>query len=467
MSEFIGHFHPVLVHLPIGILLLACLFQLLTNNPKYVSLQPAIGIALFWGMISAIASCVSGYLLSGSGDYDDDLVNSHQWLGIGVAIIATLFYFLRNKEIVTKAKWLLPVLLIVLITITGHLGGTLTHGEGYLTNSLRAAPDDKNVNLVRKPIPNVQEAIAYTDIIQPLLQSKCYNCHGASKQKGKLRMDQPDLLMKGGKDGVVLQAGNADKSELIKRIRLAREDEHHMPPKEKPQLTEKEIALLHWWIAGGASFDKKTKDLTQPEKIKPILLALQSAVIEKKPDFSIPSAPIEKADDAAIKKLRDMGVVIMPVSISSNYLLANFVNVPRITEKELQLLLLLRKQLVWLKLSNTKISDGSLTVIAQCDSITKLQLDYTSITDKGLESIAKLNQLQSLNLVGTNITAKGLLKLTVLKHLQSVYLYQTAIKNTEWEGLKKQFPKTQLDSGGYRVPLFDTDTLLVKPPKIQ
>ncbi len=467
MSEFIGHFHPVLVHLPIGILLLACLFRLLMDKQKYKDLQPAIRIALFWGMISAIVSCISGYLLFDTGDYDEQLVNQHQWFGIGVAVISVVFYFLSKKGIETKSTKISAFFLIGLIIITGHLGGTITHGEGYLTNSLFGNGEATTATVVRKPIPNVQEAIVYADIIQPLLQNKCYNCHGSTRQKGKLRMDQPELLMKGGKDGAVIKVNDPDKSEMIKRLLLAREDEHHMPPKEKSQLTEKEISLLHWWVAGGASFDKKAKELTQPEKIKPILLALQNAVLEKKQDFSIPLAPIEKADDATIKKLRDKGVVIMPVSISSNYLLANFVNVPRIKENELQLLLPLRKQLVWLKLSNTKISDEALTVIAQCDSITKLQLDYTSITDKGLESIAKLNQLQSLNLVGTNITATGLLKLRVLKHLQSVYLYQTAIKNTEWEGLKKQFPKTQLDSGGYKVPLFDTDTLLVKPPTIQ
>jgi mono/diheme cytochrome c family protein len=417
-------------------------------------------------MISAIASCVSGYLLSDSGDYDEDLVNRHQWLGIAVAFIAMIFYLLRNKEIVTKTKWLLPVLLIVLISLTGHLGGTLTHGEGYLTNAFNAAPDN-NANLIRKPIPDVQEAIAYKDIIQPLLQSKCYNCHGAKKQKGKLRMDQPELLMKGGKDGVVIEAGNADKSELIKRILLAREAEHHMPPKEKPQLNEKEIALLHWWIAGGASFVKKTKELPQPEKIKPVLLALQHAAVVKKPDTSIPVTPVEKADEAATKKLKDAGAVIMPVAVNSNYLLANFVASAGITDKDLQLLLPIRKQLVWLKLGNTNITDGGLAIIAQCENLTKLQLDYTGITDNGMESIASLQLLQSLNLVGTKVTAAGVLKLAALKKLQSVYLYQTAVENTEWETLKKKFPAVNLDSGGYKVPIFNTDTELVKPPKIQ
>ena len=463
MFQFIGHLHPLLVHLPIGILLLACFFQIVSAHEKYSNLQHAIGVTLFWGMISAIASCITGYLLSNSGDYDEELVGKHQWLGISVAMVSIVYYLLYHYKKIINYKWVLPVLLIVLIAITGHLGGSLTHGSDYLTGSFKKIIDTA---VIKKPIPNVQEAIAYTDIIQPLLQSKCYNCHGANKQKGKLRMDQTDLLMKGGKDGVVIEAGKADESELIKRILLEKANEHHMPPKEKPQLTEKEIAILHWWIASGASFDKKTKDIAQTEKIKPILLSLQNTVTEKKAIADVPSAAVEKADAAAIKKLTDMGIVVMPVSVNSNYLMVSFVTMKNATDETIQSLLPLRKQLVWLKLNDTKITDTAITVIARCSNLTRLELSNTGITDKGLVNLVVLQQLQSLNLVGTKITTTGLMKLKDVKQLQSVYFYRTGIKNADWQMLTKAFPKARLDSGGYQVPLFETDTMLVKPPKI-
>ena len=463
MFQFIGHLHPLLVHLPIGILLLACFFQIVSAREKYSNLQHAIGVTLFWGMISAIASCVTGYLLSNSGDYDEELVGKHQWMGISVAVVSIVYYLLYQYKKIISYKWVLPVLLIVLISVTGHLGGSLTHGSDYLTGSFKKIIDTA---VIKKPIPNVQEAIAYTDIIQPLLQSKCYNCHGANKQKGKLRMDQTDLLMKGGKDGVVIEAGKADESELIKRILLEKANEHHMPPKEKPQLTEKEIAILHWWIASGASFDKKTKDIAQTEKIKPILLSLQNTVTEKKAIADVPSAAVEKADAAAIKKLTDMGIVVMPVSINSNYLMVSFVTMKNATDETIQSLLPLRKQLVWLKLNDTKITDTAITVIARCSNLTRLELSNTGITDKGLANLVVLQQLQSLNLVGTKITTTGLMKLKDVKQLQSVYFYRTGIKNADWQMLTNVFPKARLDSGGYQVPLFETDTMLVKPPKI-
>ena len=133
-----------------------------------------------------------------------------------------------------------------------------------------------------KPIPNVQEAYVYNDVVRPILQTKCYSCHGVNKQKGKLRMDDAVMLMKGGKDGKVIEPGNADSSELIKRLLLPVDNEDHMPPKEKPQPSESQIVLLQWWISQGASFVKKVKEVDQPDKIKPFLLALQKTACDGK-----------------------------------------------------------------------------------------------------------------------------------------------------------------------------------------
>ena len=57
--------------------------------------------------------------------------------------------------------------------------------------------------------------------IQPILQESCVKCHGPEKQKGDLRLDSKDAAFKGGKDGAVITAGQADKSDLYRRITLA------------------------------------------------------------------------------------------------------------------------------------------------------------------------------------------------------------------------------------------------------
>src|ERR1043165_7871624 len=254
ISELIGHLHPVLVHLPIGILLLAGLFQLLSLKPKYAALHTATSIALFWGMIAAILSCISGYLLSQSGDYDEKLVDTHQWFAISTAFISIIAYLFNRWEN-EFAKWTI-LLMVIGIIITGHLGGSLTHGTDYLTKGF--SKEDSTTKEI-KPIADVQNANVYADIIRPLFENKCYTCHNKSKKKGGLRLDEPSFILKGGKDGKVIEPGNADASDMIKRLLLPRNDENHMPPKEKPQLKENEIELIHWWIATGASFDKKTR----------------------------------------------------------------------------------------------------------------------------------------------------------------------------------------------------------------
>src|SRR5678815_834501 len=154
MSESIGHFHVVLVHLPIGILLLACVFQWLERRPKFSSLHTATHVALLIGMICAILSALTGYLLSFSGDYDEGLVITHQWFGISVAAVSIVMFYYHSKSAPFKTKVSISVLLFILIIITGHLGGSLTHGSDYL--SPWRTPDTSTVQ--RKAIPNVQEA---------------------------------------------------------------------------------------------------------------------------------------------------------------------------------------------------------------------------------------------------------------------------------------------------------------------
>jgi len=463
MIEFFGHFHVVLVHLPIGILLLACVFQWLGRKPKFSSLHVATAVAFTIGMICAILSAVTGYLLSLSGDYDEQLVSTHQWFGISVAFVSIVMYYLYRRPASLKTQTAISILLFFLIVITGHLGGSLTHGSEYLTKSMWKSSDTTSVQ--RKPIPNVQEAIAYSDIIQPLLQTKCYTCHGKNKQKGKLRMDDTARLMKGGKDGVVIIPGNDVKSEMAKRISLPREDDDHMPPKEKPQLTEQERALIHWWIATGASFSKKVKELNQPEDIKTALFALQNELKKKTIVPEIPSHPVAKADEEAIRKLRDIGAVVQSVAQNTNYLSANFITATDFADGQAPLLLPLKEQLIELKLAGTAIGDSSLQIISQLKNLMRLQLDHTRITDKGLADLKSLANLRYINLVGTRVTAKGVMNLKDLKNLQSIYLYQTSVKKSDWHDLKKAFPKILIDSGGYNVPLFATDTIEVKPPK--
>jgi hypothetical protein len=278
-------------------------------------------------------------------------------------------------------------------------------------------------------------------------------------------MDDSLKLLKGGKDGIVIDLNNADSSEMIKRLLLPVDNQDHMPPKEKPQPSESQIALLHWWIANGADFTKKVKDINQPEKLKPVLLALQEApVIENKLSF-LPASPVEKADTTIIEKLKDHGIIVLPVAKGSNYLTANFITDTLVRDTDLDLLLSLKKQLVWLKLGFTQLSDEKLAKIAQLHNLRRLSMEHTAITDKGIQQLKSMKQLQYLNIVGTGVTDKGLLQLKDLKELRSMFVYQTKIVTGDWQTLKNVFPEAKIDSGGYMVPILASDTTKVKEVK--
>jgi len=411
------------------------------------------------GSLSALASSISGYLLSLSAEYDADTVNWHMWMGISVTIVAFLL-FLNPTVYKRKFTYIISVLLAVLITITGHLGGTLTHGEGYLTGNTETTTAPVTAT---KNITDVQEAKLYEDIVQPLLQTKCYSCHGPQKQKGKLRIDNPQFILKGGKNGEVILAGKADESEMIKRILLPDSDKKHMPPKQKSQLTEKETMLLHWWVQQGADFNKKVKEIQQPGNIKPVLLAMQAGnKTAVKDSVLIPAIPVEQADQKIIQSLKDRGVIVLPVATNSNYLAVSFVSLSTVTTQDLNWLAALQKQLLSLKIGNTNINDSALAIIGKCSQLVFLQLNNTKITDNGFSFLSSLKHLRSLNIVGTAVSAKGLQALQNLKSLQSVYMYQSKVTAADWPALKKIFPNTILDTGGYSLQKLVTDTVFLK-----
>ncbi|MEO5890881.1 MAG: c-type cytochrome domain-containing protein [Ferruginibacter sp.] len=466
ITAFIGHFHPLLVHLPIGILLIALLLQWLSRKEKYKSLKPAVPVILLWGIITSGASCITGYLLSISDDYDKNLVNWHMWMAISVLFISFLLYMKVLNEDFAVNKRILSISLLLLIFITGHLGGSLTHGAGYLTKPLTDIfSEDSTANTTIKPIANVQEAVAYNDVVKPILQTKCQGCHNAGKQKGGLRMDEISELMKGGKNGKIFQPGNADASEMIKRLLLPTDNDKHMPPKEKAQPTESQIALLHWWITNGADFTKKVKEFDQPGKIKPILAALQQPVmlIKKEPD-DLPLSVVEKADEKIIARLKANGIIILPVAQNSNYLTANFVTDSIVDVKDIRLLQQLKKQLVWLRLDNTNAGDDLAADLAQLTNLTRLNISNTLLTGKGLQQLTTLRELRYLNLSGTKITA-GALKQLKLTKLKNLYLYNSGIKNADYAALKNIFPAAIIDTGGYKVELLISDTTKVKAGK--
>ncbi|MDG2126800.1 MAG: DUF1553 domain-containing protein [Fuerstiella sp.] len=95
------------------------------------------------------------------------------------------------------------------------------------------------------------EEVDYLTQIKPLLETKCYACHGVLKQEGGLRLETLALMAKGGDSGAALIAGDAATSMIMERVTA--DENSRMPPTEDgAALKPEEIALLRSWIASGA-----------------------------------------------------------------------------------------------------------------------------------------------------------------------------------------------------------------------
>jgi mono/diheme cytochrome c family protein len=93
----------------------------------------------------------------------------------------------------------------------------------------------------------------YTEKVKPILQTNCGKCHFDMNHKGGLAMDTKALMMKGGRDGVVIVPGDPENSMLVKLIRHEGppDDPKPMPPKA-PKMSDADIAVIEQWVKAGA-----------------------------------------------------------------------------------------------------------------------------------------------------------------------------------------------------------------------
>ena len=306
--SFVGRFHPVLLHLPIG-LLVGLLFVEITNGLlSSADLRPAAWTLLWLTSVSAVLTALLGAFLAMGGGYNEDTLFWHRWLGTSVAIVTVWMLAFRLHARSRKAKktpfiyYALLVVSVGLIGPAGHNGGSLTHGKGYL---LRYMPDsirgmiglapaavDEPIEIdefefVEEEPPGLEEAAppadessvepvppgavipgSHVSAFLPILQHYCGACHGAAKQKGNLRLDSLEAALLGSHDGPVIKPGSAEQSPLIQRMILPLEHEDHMPPDGKPQPGEDDIAVLRSWIdswESGEAAPDETKILEDEE----------------------------------------------------------------------------------------------------------------------------------------------------------------------------------------------------------
>ena len=415
MIESIGRFHLLLLHLPIGVFVLVFLLEIITKFRKDSSHKEAITAGLLIGMCSAILSCMTGLMLSNGGDYEGDLISSHKYYAIGLTALSVVLYILniRNKkEGASSFYGATFLLLMILLGITGHKGGAITHGEGFLTNS----SSDQN-----EIIGDINEAVVYEEIIRPIIKTKCVSCHRSSKSKGELILTDSIGILKGGKNGPIIVHRSIGESVLTQRINLPLEEEEHMPPKGKKQLTVDEVSLLEWWIEEGASFDGKIKDLEKNEDLEKILNKYT------KPKSTFDQLKIEPISEATVRSLTTAGISARIISDNSPLVEVNLAHNKLLDKTMLKKLKKVGEQITSLDLSFTNVDDNMLTVIKDLPHLRNLQLQGTSITSESIKSLRGLNFLKTLNIYKTKVDDEVFDVVSELQSLQSIYLWQSLV----------------------------------------
>ena len=239
---FIGRFHPIILHLPIGGLAALFVMEIINSYRPQLNLDSACSILLWFSVITVIPSAILGFVLASSGNYDDELLNLHKWLGWLTALVCVWLLYFNSKSKKTYRVFLYTN--VIFLLFTGHFGGQLTHGKDYLTKYMPISmkkvlniDDERNYLVVDRKIDSLSTgATYYTNQIKPIIENYCYKCHGQEKQKGDMRFDNIDWDMVNGFD--------AEKwNMMLNEINLG-----EMPPSDELQLSEDDRRILVDWI---------------------------------------------------------------------------------------------------------------------------------------------------------------------------------------------------------------------------
>lgn len=410
-QQFLGRFHPLAVHIPIGLIVLLPLLEI--AGIFRPALREAAGFVLALSFFSCLGALTLGCLLAyGSGDAGPG-VTRHMWGGIALTIVVLICMLARPWWASGNVPHVYPASLICVLLVlpwTAHQGGSLTYGSDYLTRYM--PPHLKRILTLGLARDEANPDSFYVKRISPILDAKCVSCHGEAKTKGGLRLDSYEHLMRGGKDGAVIVPGNPGNSLLLKRVTLPPDDKQFMPAEGKPPLSQQEIALIGAWVQQGAA---------------PTATTLAGISIEQKEPPPVPVGDYSGLMPEIRQMEQGQGAKLMQVSRNpADGLILNTVNIsPSFGDAQLAQFQKFAPYIVEADLARTAVTNASFDTLAKFTHLRALHLEWTAVTGDGLQKLAPLSQLTYLNLSGTKVTTSAVASLGSMKNLRHVYLYNT------------------------------------------
>ena len=446
----IGRFHIIALHFPICLLLVVPLMELLGCIRPMHYFKEAVQSVLWLAIIFAIGACALGFMLAtGEGDAGH-LVEDHMWGGILTTVLMFVTLFIYELNPGQQRRGLYVAYLIALsasiasLTIGSHHGASLVHGDDYLYE--KAPPFVQNLLGVQaEPIePLTYDSVAYHRLIQPIFEEHCYSCHSELKQKGQFRMDDFAALLKGGKSQHAgITPSDLANSEVYNRILLPMSDKKVMPPKESPPMPREAVALIQWWIEGGASETQTIDELAfelYPDDIERIITAKVGGGESLEPlDFSTFSR-ISKQ----IKVEFGVDVILYSQQLDDGVYVATRNAELRLPADPFEDLQPIAPHVKSINLWRRKLDAEAYSALGQFGQLAELNLNESNVTTADLGALHDLRKLQTLNLFGTKIGDDAVQTLASIRSLRTLHLNDTQFTAAGVSELKQALPRCEI-----------------------
>ena len=451
---FVGRLHPLILHFPIVLIILALLFEVAGRYYRLKVGENTVMVLLIAAALSALISIAAGFFLFASGDYSGNLMERHFWAGAvtGAAIFFTLglFYIHRTTSRFYYGYFAGLLLSNAFVGYASHLGGSITHGQDYLTEHLQFVMHAFDTEEMKPET----EMLLYEDMIAPVFEAKCMSCHNRQRAKGDFLMTSYQDLLKGGDSGNPSVAGGApEESEVYKRVVLPEDHKDRMPPEGKTPMKESEIALLKFWIASGAKEDLKVADARTVDTIEQVVEGLLPEMAKYRRRARIEKVKLEELENKLAAVALKLDITIRRDSLADENLFTIAMKFPPapFTNEQFRELSPYFDVFSKVSLTSSGVDDAGLYYIGQMRNLRELYLQKTKLDGSGIIYLQNLPNLEILNLSFTNIDDKAALDLLKMHSLREVYLYRTNTSMQVIEALRKYKPAVSflLEEGPY------------------
>jgi hypothetical protein len=353
------------------------------------------------------------------------------WGGASLAAVCWVCWILRARTGERGLGLIYGLALaagVGLVAWTGYRGGQLSLGEDHLTEHMPGTMRQA-LGLPREGPLLVSAGVNtfYGARVEPIFEARCVNCHGPTKHRANLRLDNYRGVMRGGKNGPVVHAGNIQGSDLFRRITLPVGHDDFMPKEGKRPLSPDQVKLIELWIGAGASGTLAAD-------------AIKDAPTTSTSSPAIADVTFEEVDPATVTRLR-AGITSLVSQLQGRYpnilqyesrgsadlILDASLLAAKFGDSDLAALAPLAEHISIADFSRTGITDHSAPAISAMKRLRILRLMNTRITDATVQELGSLNQLESLNLFGTQVTPAALPTVARLPKLAHCYVGQTGI----------------------------------------